>query len=88
VTAKDAEKILAAMRASAANKKQEDMEDVALGFGFDVWEGTNHTTYQHPKHPKLVGQWPRHGEVYPVYVRKLVQRIDQLEELERSKNNG
>jgi hypothetical protein len=80
--------ILAAMRASAANKTQEDMEKVALGYGFNVWEGKNHTTYQHQKYHKLVGQWPRHGEVYPVYVRQLINNIDKLEIIEGEKGNG
>ena len=88
MTIKDALKTLEAMHASAANKDQKDMETVALGFGFDVYEGKNHTTYKHPVYGILIGQWPRHGEVYPVYVRKLINRIDQLDRLEKEKKHG
>ena len=53
---KSAKKIVTKMRASVANKTQDDMERVALGYGFDVWEGKNHTTYNHPKYSELIGQ--------------------------------
>jgi len=76
------------MRASAANKTEADMKSVCNGYGFDIWEGKNHTTYKHPKHPQLIGQWPRHRQVLPVYVRQLIRRIDQLEALEGDEENG
>ncbi len=79
---KEAIKVLESMRASAANKTEADMKTVCEGFDFEVWEGSNHTTYQHRKYHQLMGQWPRHGEVLPVYVRKLVARIKQLQALE------
>ncbi len=85
---KSAKKIVTRMRASAANKNQDDMERVALGYGFDVWEGKNHTTYRHPIYNKLVGQWPRHGDVLPVYVKRLLKLIDKLEVLEGERKNG
>jgi len=81
-------KILATMKASAANKTQQDMETVALGYGFDVWEGKNHTTYQHPKYHELIGQWPRHGDILPDYVKELLKKIGKLEEMEGKKENG
>jgi hypothetical protein len=80
-------KTLAVMRASTANKTQEDMERVALGYGFNVWEGKNHTTYQHSKYQNLMGQWPRHGDL-SIYVRQLIKSIDKLERLEGEKDNG
>lgn len=85
---KVAMRILAAMEASAANKTQKDMEKVASGFGFDIWEGKNHTTYQHSKYHELMGQWPRHGEVDAVYVKQLIKTIKRLEEREGKKGDG
>ncbi len=84
----DALSTLEAMRASAANKTEADMKVVCDGFDFDVWEGKKHTTYQHRKYHQLVGQWPRHRQVLPVYVRQLLRRIDQLAALEGEKKNG
>jgi hypothetical protein len=82
VVTKSAKKTVTKMRASAANQTQEDMERVALGYGFNVWEGKNHTTYQHSKYNELIGQWPRHGDVFPVYVKQLLKLIDKLEVIE------
>jgi hypothetical protein len=82
VATKKAIKTLEAMRASPANWKQKDMERVCLGYGFDVWSGGNHDTAQHSKHHSLMCQWPRHGDVYPVYVKILIKLIDELEVLE------
>jgi hypothetical protein len=69
------------MYASPNNMTQEDMERVALGFGCDVWEGTNHTSCQHPQYPQLIVQWPRHGKILPVYVENLIKMIEKLEKL-------
>jgi len=85
---KRAIKTLEAMRASAANWKQEDVERVYLGFGFDVWSGKNHDTARHPVFQKLIGQWPRHGDVKKVYVKQLIKLVDDLERLEGVSENG
>lgn len=84
----EAIKKLESMRASAANKTQADMDAVASGFGFNIWEGKKHATYQHPKHRQLIGQWPRHGSVLPTYVRQLIKVIDRLQALERENKDG
>jgi hypothetical protein len=88
VAINEAIKKLQSMRASAANKSEDDMELVASGFGFDVWEGKKHTTYQHPKYRQLIGQWPRHRSVLPTYVRQLIKVIDRLEVLEGENRDG
>jgi hypothetical protein len=88
VATKKALKTLEAMRNSTANWKQEDVERVYLGYGFDVWSGTNHATARHPKYKNLIGQWPRHGEVLPIYIRQLIKLIDKLERLEGAKKSG
>ena len=70
------------MRNSPNGWKQNDIERVYLGYGFDIWSGKNHDNARHPVYRQLRAQWPRHGKVAKVYVYQLIELIDQLEELE------
>ena len=74
------------MRSSAANKTEDDMVQVAHGFGFEIWNGKKHTTARHKKYPHLICQWPRHKDVDKVYVKTLISLIDEINVLEGKKD--
>jgi hypothetical protein len=87
MASKKAIKTLAAMRNSAAGWKQEDIERVYLGFGFDVWSGKNHDIARHPKYREIQGMWPRHGSIAKAYIRELIRNIDLLSEIEKARSD-
>lgn len=79
MTAKS-EKLLEKMRRSQANWKKRDLENLLLGYGFQLRHGSNHDIFTHPELHGTQFVLPRHGAVKKVYVRKAVRLIDKLSE--------
>jgi hypothetical protein len=79
---RDAEKLLARMRASKADWNFKDLETLYLGFGFTYREGSKHRMYYHPTHPELYATVARHTSLAKGYVVDAVKLIDRLKQLE------
>ena len=79
-----AEKLLVRMRASKYGWGYKDLENLYLGFGFEIEQGSRHTMFIHPKHPQLRATAARHRTLAVGYVQHAVKIIDELLRLEVS----
>lgn len=81
------EKLLAKMRRTTSQWKQDDVRKLYVGFGFDV-DGTNHDVYIHPVYTHIRGTVPRHNPIKPCYIREAVKNIDELKSLRDDEPGG
>jgi hypothetical protein len=73
-----AAKILEKMRNNPFGWKLEDLKTVATRFRIEFRQpGTSHVTFRHPCGAKLTV--PAHKPIKPVYVRKFLELIDEVE---------
>lgn len=79
---REAEKILARMRASKADWGCTDLERLYLGFGFEMEQGSRHTMFIHPRYPQLRATVGRHRSLAVGYVHHAISTIDELLRLE------
>lgn len=77
-----AEKLLERMRRPSSGWKPKDFEALFRGFGFEMDEGGNHTTYIHATYSDMIFQVPRHKSLSNFYARETVKLIDRLRERE------
>jgi predicted RNA binding protein YcfA (HicA-like mRNA interferase family) len=70
------------MRQSAANWTRDDLDQLYLGFGFELRQGGKHDVAKHPDYPQLRATLPRHAtSLAKAYIRTAVKLIDELERL-------
>ena len=82
MASRNAENLLARMKATKSGWNYNDLDALYKGFGFDKIEGGKHTLFMHPKFPKLRATVTRHRSLPIGYVQTAIKLIDELTDTE------
>jgi len=77
-----AQKLLERMRQSKHGWGHDDLHTLYRGFGFWYREGPKHRIYIHTEYPELRATVARHDPLPLGYVRRAIELIDRLKELQ------
>ena len=75
-------RLLERARRSLSNWRRRELDEMYLGFGFEIRSGAKHDVVKHPKYPQLRTTLPRHGSLAKGYITYAISLIERLIELE------
>lgn len=82
------DKLLEKMRRNKIGWKFNDLNNLYIKYGFEKYEGSNHTMYIHPDFPELKGTVTRHRSLAIGYIQYAIKLIDKLKKLKEAKNEN